>query len=293
MRYKVTHRTVYNYSEPVAVCHNQVLLTPRDDPHQRCRWHSLLIKPRPVYTDRRRDNYGNHVHAFSVETSHRRLEVTASSRVQVLERELPDPASTTPWEEIAASVHEQTADDWLEACQFVFDSPAVHARPEMAQYAAATFTPERPVLEALIDFTSRLRREFEYDTKATHVGTSTDEAFRLRRGVCQDFAHVQIACLRSLGIPARYVSGYLRTIPPPGKSRLVGADQSHAWVSAWCGAAGWIDVDPTNAVVCSTDHVTLAWGRDYNDVCPIKGTFLGGGTHSLQVSVDVAPLDAE
>ncbi|MEQ8788642.1 MAG: transglutaminase family protein [Pirellulaceae bacterium] len=291
MRYKITHRTTYTYSEPVPVCHNQVLLTPRDDPHQRCRWHSLLIRPKPAHTLRRRDNYGNHVHAFSIETNHRKLEVTASSRVQVAPRTPPDSVTSRPWEEVVRSVRQQTAADWLEACQFVFDSQAIQAREELAQYAAQSFTPARPIVEAVIDFTGRIKNEFKYDTKATHVGTTTEEAFRLRRGVCQDFAHVQIACLRSLGVPARYVSGYLRTVPPPGKPRLVGADQSHAWASVYCGESLWLDVDPTNAVVCSNDHVTLAWGRDYTDVCPIKGTFLGGGAHTLHVSVDVAPLD--
>lgn len=293
MRYRITHRTVYSYSEPVPVCHNQVLLTPRDDPHQHCRSHRLLIKPSPTQpARRRRDAFGNQVHTFSIESSHRKLEVTANSRVLVTERPLPEPANTAPWEQVTRSVREQTTGDWFEACQFLFASPAVERSDEMAGYARLSFTPGRPVLESLVELTRRMNEDFRYDTQATHVTTTTGEAFRLRRGVCQDFAHVEIGCLRSLGIPARYVSGYLRTLPPTGKPRLIGADQSHAWISAWCGEAGWIDVDPTNAAVCSTDHVTLAWGRDYGDVCPIKGTFIGGGTHTLSVFVDVAPLDA-
>jgi transglutaminase-like putative cysteine protease len=291
MRYRVTHRTTYTYSEPVAICHNQVLLTPRDNAHQRCRRHRLQIRPAPAHTTRRSDAFGNHVHVFSIETSHRKLEVTASSRVQVTPRTPPEARCTLPWETAAEAVRGQSAPDWFEACQFVFASPSVQLHTEMGAYARKIFTPQRPILEALVELTARIHADFRYDTKATHVATTTDEAFRLRRGVCQDFAHVEIACLRSLGIPARYVSGYLRTIPPAGKPRLIGADQSHAWVSVWCGEAGWIDVDPTNAALCSTDHITLAWGRDYSDVAPIKGAFTGGGAHTLSVSVDVAPLE--
>lgn len=291
MKYRVSHRTTYTYSEPVAVCHNQVLLTPRDDAHQQCRRPRLLIKPTPSHSARRNDAFGNHVHAFSIETSHRKLEVVATSNVQVTPRTLPAPEATPAWEIVAASVGEHAAPDWFEASQFVFPSPAVQIRAEMAEYARTTFTPERPILEAVIELTRRIHDDFQYDRQATHVATTTEEAFRLQRGVCQDFAHVEIACLRSLGIPARYVSGYLRTIPPPGKPRLIGADQSHAWISVWCGEAGWIDVDPTNAAVCSTDHITVAWGRDYTDVSPIKGTFTGGGAHTLSVSVDVAPIE--
>jgi transglutaminase-like putative cysteine protease len=291
MRYRVTHRTVYTYSEPVAVCHNQVLLTPRDDAHQQCRRPRLHIKPTPVHAVRRNDAFGNHVHAFSIETSHRKLEIAASSHVQVTERNLPPVEQTAAWEDAAAAIREQTAPDWFDACQFVYASPRVQLRDEMAEYARQTFAPGRPILEGLVDLTRRMHDDFHYDTQATHVATTTDEAFRLRRGVCQDFAHVEIACLRSLGIPARYVSGYLRTIPPPGKPRLIGADHSHAWISVWCGEAGWIDVDPTNAAICATDHITLAWGRDYTDVSPVIGTFLGGGSHTLNVSVDVAPFD--
>ena len=180
----------------------------------------------------------------------------------------------------------------LEACQFCFESPRIRIRPEFAAYALQSFTPGRPMVEALLDLTARIHTDFRFDAKSTTVRTPTEEVFKKRRGVCQDFAHVQIACLRSLNLAARYVSGYLRTYPPPGKPRLIGADASHAWVSAYCPGIGWIDVDPTNNVVPSDGHVTLAWGRDYGDVSPLRGLILGGGAHTLKVGVDMEPVEA-
>ena len=181
----------------------------------------------------------------------------------------------------------------LDALQFRFDSPRCHASVEAASYAESSFTADRPIVEALAELTSRIHREFEYDPRATTVSTPIDEVLQQKRGVCQDFAHVQIAMLRSLGLAARYVSGYVRTIPPPGKERMVGADASHAWVAAWCGDLGWIDIDPTNDCFVSDQHITLAWGRDYADVTPLKGVYTGGGKHWLDISVDVVPLNAK
>ncbi|HTF67752.1 MAG TPA: transglutaminase family protein, partial [Edaphobacter sp.] len=180
----------------------------------------------------------------------------------------------------------------LEAYQFVFESPRIRIRPEFAAYALQSFTPGRPLAEALLDLTARIHKDFRFDSKVTNVRTPTEEVFRKRRGVCQDFAHLQIACLRSLNLAARYVSGYLRTYPPPGRPRLVGADASHAWVSAYCPGIGWLDMDPTNNLVPSDGHVTLAWGRDYGDISPLRGLILGGGAHTLKVSVDMEPLDS-
>ena len=180
----------------------------------------------------------------------------------------------------------------LEAYQFVFESPRIRTNAEFADYAAQSFTPGRPFAEALRHLTTRIFQDFRFDAKATNVRTPTEEVFRKRRGVCQDFAHLQIACLRSLRLAARYVSGYLRTYPPPGRARLIGADASHAWVSAFCPGVGWLDVDPTNNVVPSGGHVTLAWGRDYGDVSPLRGLILGGRDHALKVAVDMEPLDS-
>lgn len=292
MNYKITHSTVYTYGEPVRVCHNFVMLTPREDRLVRCHSHRLVIRPTPQVSQRRRDYFGNSVHAFSIEENHRQLTVTASSRVTVLPIELPDPGTTAPWEKAVRAVTEQSIPDWLDVCQFQFDSPRIRRSREFVEFAEKSFTPGRPILEGALELTTRLHRHFKYDADATTVMTHPEESFRLARGVCQDFAHVQIACLRSLGLAARYVSGYLRTLPPPGKPRLVGADQSHAWVSLYCGAdLGWVDLDPTNNCPCGTDHIAIAWGRDYSDVAPLKGVFLGGGEHHLNVSVDVAPLE--
>lgn len=294
MKYKIVHSTSYVYSAPVSVCHNYIMLTPRDEPTVRCHSHRLLIRPTPQVSTRRKDYFGNHVHAFSIEENHRQLTVTATSRIAVAAPQLPLPAESVPWEQVVAGIAEQSDPQWLDACLFVFNSPRVRRSPEFAAYAQPSFPKGRPILEAVLDFTARIHRDFQYDKKATSVTTAAEEAFRLRKGVCQDFAHIQIACLRSLGLPARYVSGYLRTIPPPGQPRLVGADQSHAWVSVYCGEwLGWVDLDPTNDTACGTDHIPIARGRDYGDVVPIRGVFLGGGEHRLSVSVDVCPLDGE
>ena len=177
----------------------------------------------------------------------------------------------------------------MQAYEFAFDSPQAAASAELADYALPAFSTDRPILEAVADFTARVRREFHYEPRSTHVATRVAEVLHSRRGVCQDFAHLAVAALRSLGLAARYVSGYLRTYPPAGKPRLVGADASHAWVSVYCGDAGWVDVDPTNNAFVGTEHVTLAWGRDFLDVSPLKGVFVGGGNHRLTVSVDVEP----
>ncbi|MCA9248620.1 MAG: transglutaminase family protein [Planctomycetales bacterium] len=291
MKYKITHSTSYAYSSPVSVCHNLVMMTPREDPRVHCLSHRLRIRPTPQVSGRRYDCFGNHVHSFSIEESHRKLTVMATSRVSVEQFELPAPESTPAWESLASDEAAQRDPSWLNVAPFRFDSPRVQRSTEFADYARTAFTPSRSVLAAVLDLTATIHSDFAYDKQATLVDTPTEEAFRLRRGVCQDFAHVQIACLRSLGIPTRYVSGYLRTLPEAGKERLVGADQSHAWLSVYCGTAGWIDVDPTNNCVCSTDHIPVAWGRDFGDVVPIKGVFLGGGEHILSVSVDVLPLE--
>ena len=265
------------------------MLSPRTDWVVRPTTHRLSIKPQPQLMNRREDYFGNQIHAFSIEESHKQLVVSATGRVDLELETLPPIERSLPWESVRDSVLQQTDPRWLDACQFRFDSPRIAASPSFAQYAQVSFPKGRPILEAAIDLMARIHSDFAYDTAATHVHTPTEEAFELRRGVCQDFAQVQIACLRSIGLSARYVSGYLRTLPPPGKPKLVGSDQSHAWVSVYCGPEfGWVDLDPTNSKLCDLDHITIAWGRDYSDVVPIRGVFLGGGQHRIHVSVDVA-----
>lgn len=291
MKYKVTHTTTYSYSEPVAVCHNQLLLAPRDLPRQHCLSHRILIRPHPVTSTRHKDYFGNTVYAFSIEEGHRKLTVKASSRVAVREQPKIVVAETPNWEDVVGVMRKRHDSHWFEASQFLFDSPSISRFDELGAYAKESFQPKTPIVQAALHLTDRIHKDFAYKPGTTTVNTTLREAFDLKTGVCQDFAHLQIGCLRALGIPARYVSGYLRTLPPPGKQRLVGSDQSHAWLSIYIGSGIWIDFDPTNNVMCGSDHVTLAWGRDYSDVCPIKGTFVGGGTHMLSVSVDVMPLD--
>ena len=288
--YRISHVTTYSYDSPVRVCHNLVMLTPRSDWVVRSINHRVSVRPHPAVIHRREDYFGNAVHAFSIEESHRQLTVTASGRIDVAYDPLPAPAQTPAWEIVRDAVTAQSDPRWLEACQFRFNSERIQSHPELAAYGRQSFPPGRPILEAALDLTQRIFHDYTYDPTATHVHTPTHESFALRRGVCQDFAHIQIACLRSLGLCARYVSGYLRTHPPAGQPRLIGADQSHAWLSVYCGQQlGWVDVDPTNNKICNVDHIPIAWGRDYNDVIPIRGVFLGGGNHIINVSVDVAP----
>lgn len=301
MKYKITHSTAYIYESPVRVCHNLVMLTPREDARVRVRSHRLNIIPHPVQMHQRQDFFGNMFHAFSIEENHRQLKVTSVSRVRVLNRRLPVAEETMAWEAVASSVtapphsglFEESPDDkWLEATKYLFDSRKIQRASIFSDYALQDFTPGRPILLCAQALSARIHREFKYDTTATFVNTMPQEALAIKRGVCQDFAQVAISCLRSIGLPARYVSGYLRTIPPPGKPRLIGADQSHAWFSLYCGpTAGWIDLDPTNDCACGKNHIPIAWGRDYQDVVPVRGVFLGGGQHTLKVSVDVLPIE--
>ncbi len=291
MKYKITHTTTYLYQSPVRVCHNLLLLTPRENTRLRCHSHRLQISPNPQISNHRVDFFGNHLRAFSIEESHRQLRVTATSRVQIQPQGDIHADQSPPWEELVRALAAQELKDSVDASVYRFDSRRITRSTEFEDYAKASFTKGRSVFAGALSLMERIHREFKYDATATNVNTKASDAFRMRRGVCQDFAHIAISCLRSIGIPARYVSGYLRTIPPPGKPRLVGVDQSHAWLSVYCGdTLGWIDIDPTNNSVCQSDHVPIAWGRDYHDVVPLRGVFLGGGTHTLSVSVDVSPV---
>jgi transglutaminase-like putative cysteine protease len=216
--------------------------------------------------------------------------VEANSELEVRAAPPPDFAASPPWETVQQSLDAYPTGEILDAWQFVFDTPRVRSSPDLAAYARESFPAGRPLLAAVLDLTRRIHQDFRFDKTATEVATPVQTFFEKRRGVCQDFAHLQIGCLRSLGLPSRYVSGYLRTLPPPGRPRLVGADASHAWCAAWCPVAGWVDFDPTNNCVPSDGHITVAWGRDYSDVSPIYGVLLGGARHKLQVAVDVQPM---
>jgi transglutaminase-like putative cysteine protease len=286
VRYQVVHTTRYAYTESVLVSHHVARLSPRVLTYQDCPSHALEIDPPPSAQATHTDYFGNLSTFFAMQGAHTGLRVTARSTVHVAERAVPAYSATPPWEEAA----DRTALP-LAALEGVFDPLASTAGPALAEYARQSFPHGRPLLEAVVHLTSRIYEDFTFDPRATTVTTSLADVLRLRRGVCQDFARVGIACLRVLGIPALYVSGYLETAPPPGKPRRIGADASHAWFSVYCPGHGWIDVDPTNNVVPRTGHITLAWGRDYTDVSPIRGVILGGGGHSLEVNVDVVRVE--
>jgi transglutaminase-like putative cysteine protease len=290
MIYRVTHRTTYSYEDPVSVSHHLVRLTPRDMPGQHCHETLISILPEPVATSTQDDYFGNIQTFFTLQEPHDTLTVEASSELEVFTLRRRDFSLSPPWENVVESLVDDSSDDGLDAYQFVFGSQRVGASRELADYAREAFPARRPLLEAVYELTRIIHRDFQFDTKATEVTTPVQAFFEKRRGVCQDFAHLQIACMRSLGLPGRYVSGYLRTLPPPGKPRLVGADASHAWCSAWCPGEGWVDFDPTNDCVPTDGHITVAWGRDYSDVSPIHGVLLGGAKHTLHVGVDVAPI---
>lgn len=285
MRYTVIHRTEYEYRSSVSVSQHMVHLRPRATDRQRVDAFRLAVEPPIGASHVHEDFHGNLVDIFSIDTPHKKLVVTTTSHVEVTSPALPDPESTPPWEAARDSAGRELSDP--RPVEFLFDSVKIAQSATFRDYALKSFTPQRPFLAALLDLVNRMYRDFKFDSKATNITTPIEEAFTKKRGVCQDFAHIGIACLRSLGLPARYVSGYLETVPPPGKVRLAGADASHAWLSAWCPDLGWIDADPTNNLLPGDRHVTIGWGRDFGDVSPIRGVAVGGGDHTLKVGVDV------
>lgn len=288
--YEITHTSVYDYKDEVSVSHHLLRLTPRQDAKQDALEHALEISPRPGTRSMHRDYFGNPVHFIGVETPHQQLVITSHSRVAVSPAFIPQPLETPAWETVRVRCRGDRTGQALEAHEFTYASPLVPHTEAFADYAKASFEAERPILDAATDLARRIQQDFAFDPAATSVTTPLAEVFQQRRGVCQDFAHVQIACMRSHGLPVRYVSGYLETDPPPGQPKLRGADASHAWVGFFCPGLGWIDVDPTNNCLPSLRHITMAWGRDYSDVCPIHGVLVGGQNQALRVSVDVHAL---
>lgn len=292
MRYTISHQTTYEYSNVVSVSHHLIRLQPRELPYQRTASYHLEAQPTPVLLDSHVDYFGNFVSFVTIERPHRQLLVSSQCQVEVLPKSIPEPDSTAPWETVRELCRGDAYNSGAEACEFVFASPLIVLRPEFMQYAAATFPPGCPVLAGAVELMRQIHQDFVFDATATTVATPLEQVFRDRRGVCQDFAHLQIACLRALGLPARYVSGYLETVPPPGRPKLLGADSSHAWIQLWCGPLGWIDLDPTNNLLPAERHITVATGRDFGDVSPVRGVLVGSGSHQLKVAVDVTPLAA-
>lgn len=285
-KYRITHRTTYEYSSPVSSSYSELRVLPREGPGQRCLSSGFVVDPLPDDQREHRDFFGNRVGYVAIQRSHRALEVTASSVVEVLgDGSDLSLLGDRSWE----SVRDESGD--VDAALFALDSARVQAGPEFLEYALPSFTPGRSITEAVCELASRIHADFEYAPGETKIDTTPAEALREKHGVCQDFAHVGIACLRSLGLPARYVSGYLETDPPPGRPKLVGADVTHAWFSVLVPGAGWLDVDPTNDQVVNQRYVVTAYGRDYQDVSPIGGVlFTKGKTKSLKVTVDVTAV---
>jgi transglutaminase-like putative cysteine protease len=287
----VVHETGYRYSTRVELAHHLAHLRPLEDAFQTLESFELDVSPEPSHRTESRDRYGNARVFFSLTAAHEALRVRAESIVHVASgRDEFAPAASAPWETVADSMTYRAGAPFRPETDSVYASPFVPMHAELRDYAASSFAPDAPIALAAIDLMHRIHADFAYEPASTEITTPVLEAFALRRGVCQDFAHVMIGCLRALGLPARYVSGYLLTEPPPGKPRLQGVDASHAWVSVYCDRLGWIDLDPTNDLVVATSHVTVARGRDYGDVAPLRGLIRGGGAHTLGVSVNVAPL---
>jgi transglutaminase-like putative cysteine protease len=290
MQYAVSHKTTYSYADSVLLCQNQTHLTPRSTRFQSRAGFRLTISPEPSIRRSWNDAFDNEVWYFSIEEPHSELTISAESTVSVVPHAAPNACRTPSWERVRDEMSAANTPDLRMISQFCFESPYIRLLPDALAYASTSFAPNRPVLEAALELTARIYEDFEFDPDSTAITTTTSEVLRQRSGVCQDFAHLQITCLRSLGLAARYVSGYLLTDPPKGQPRMIGADASHAWLSLFCPGIGWIDLDPTNNCIPQQRHVTIGWGRDYGDVCPIKGVFIGGGPHSMSVAVDVAPI---
>lgn len=292
MRYRVHHETVYEYAEPVDLASHMVHLGPRMLAHQRLLSVSITADPVPSRMSMAHDYFGNDVRWLFIARPHARFSVLLEAQVDVLFPPPPIAAETPAWEAVAAAAR-RGGGLAVDAAEFAFPSEMAPADAAVGAYAAVSFPPGRPILEALLDLTARINGDFDFRPGVTTIQTPVERVLAQRAGVCQDFTHLMIAGLRALGLPARYVSGYLRTRPAPGQTARRGADQSHAWVGCWLGAAhGWVDLDPTNNLVVSDEHLVLAWGRDYGDVSPVRGVILGGGQHSLTVEVTLEPVSA-
>ena len=292
MKYRIQHITEYLYASPVSHCYNLAHLVPRTTLRQTCLQSAIQVQPYTAASAQRQDYFGNQSYHFEIQRPHKKLVIEATSIV------ITEPQHTSPELDFGTSCSDVLRmlavakdPDTLFAREFLLDSPMIQASQALRDYAAPSFSPERPLLSAVMELTQRIFREFSYCPEATTVATPLAEVLANKKGVCQDFAHLQIGCLRALGYPAKYISGYIETLPPPGQQKLVGADASHAWISVYSPREGWIEFDPTNNCIAGEQHIITAWGRDYFDVTPLRGVIFGGGKAPvMNVSVDVARL---
>jgi transglutaminase-like putative cysteine protease len=292
MIYDVRHQTLIRYEQLVTEAHHVLHLIPRNSSRQRRIAATLTVEPEPSQLTVNEDYFGNVTHHLTLQSPHQELLIESNARVEVQGSvQAIEPAASPPWEQLAAALGNGEGKA-IGAQQFIFDSPQIRAGAAVRDYARASFVPGRPVLDLTMELTRRIFDEFEYQGGVSDTSTPVARVLEMRQGVCQDFAHLAIACLRSFGLAARYVSGYLMTRPPSGQPKLVGADASHAWVSIWAGDQGWVDFDPTNGLMPGEEHVTAGWGRDYSDVSPTNGFIVGGGAHEVSVSVDVSQVAA-
>jgi transglutaminase-like putative cysteine protease len=286
MIYRLRHATTYEYAEPVVLGTHYMHLIPRERPGQIIRESQLEILPKPDNRRNEVDHFGNFTTTVSLTNPHKQFVVELTATVDVIQPAPPPPDLTPAFEQIAEAAQRRA-----DVAEFFLSSPLATPNAEIAAYGKTSFPEGQPILAGLLDLNHRIYTDMKYKSGVTNTGTTATQVLKSKAGVCQDYAHLMIAALRAQRLPARYVSGYLRTLPLAGEVKRRGADQSHAWVSAWIGdATGWVDFDPTNDLLVSDEHVTLAWGRDFQDVSPLRGIILGGGRHSLKVNVDLDPV---
>jgi transglutaminase-like putative cysteine protease len=293
MIFEVSHKTTYHYTAPVAQANHLVHLSPRPHERQQVMQHSIKVSPSPATRNDFTDYFGNPASTIAIESSHSELMIHATSVVKIIAPADIDLSASMPWDKFAHDLAPPKKIAELDAAQFLVPSQHTAISSELIAFAEPSFAPGRPVFECARDLTHRIHSEFAYDGAATDIATTTDDLLKIRRGVCQDFAHLLIASLRAFGLPARYVSGYLLTHPPAGMEKFIGADASHAWVSVWSPGVGWVDFDPTNDLIPQEEHITIAYGRDFQDVSPVTGVLLGGGAHQVEVAVDVMPIEKQ
>jgi transglutaminase-like putative cysteine protease len=291
MRYRIRHTSTCTYTDEIQHAQHTLHLNPRALPRQTFTLNVITLEPPAARLVEHEDYYGNPITYLALEVPHNRLMVQVDFEVEVLPPPDIDLDATPPWEDIRDLLTDPVEDVARAAVTYAFPSVMIQPLAALTDYAAVSFTPGRPIAAAAFDLITRIHEDFIFDPVATTIATPLSEVLEHRRGVCQDFAHLAIGCLRGMGLAARYVSGYLRTFAPPGRERLVGADASHAWLSVWCGGDTWLDLDPTNGALGSTDIITLAWGRDYDDVSPMRGVLMGAGKQILVVEVDVEALE--